>query len=137
MENDKYVDESWKEAVASEKQHQPQPDPGGNPASVQPSSEHLSENPEEDQAECGELNFLNYISSLVFQTMIFLGEIPNPISQQTEKNLRQAKLIIDTLAVLREKTKGNLNKQEEDMINGALYELQLRYVDLFKQEGKI
>ena len=137
MENDKYVDESWKDAVASEKKHQPQQDPVINPASTQPLPESSPQNTQEDQAEYGQLNFLNYISSLVFQTMIFLGEIPNPITNQIEKNLRQAKLIIDTLAILREKTKGNLNKQEEDMLNGALYELQMHYVELFNQESKV
>ena len=124
MEDDKYVDESWKENVANQ------------PASPEPPTQTSPQNPQEDQTEYGELNFLNYISSLVFQTMIFLGEIPNPISNQIEKNLRQAKLIIDTLAILREKTKGNLNKQEDDMLNGALYELQTHYVELFNQEGK-
>ena len=136
MEDDKYVDESWKENVASEKQHPPVEAAANQPSSSEPSTQISPENSQEDHAEYGELNFLNYISSLVFQTMIFLGEIPNPMSNQIEKNLRQAKLIIDTVSILREKTKGNLNKQEEEMLNGALYELQTHYVELFNQEGK-
>jgi len=78
------------------------------------------------------LDFLNYIASLGFQTMIFLGEMPNPITNQTEKNLKQAKFLIDTLVILRDKTKGNLSKEEDDLLNGSIYELQLRYVDLSK-----
>ena len=136
MEDDKYIDESWKENVASEKQDPPKEKTANQPASPEPSVQISPQNPQEDQTEYGEINFLNYISSLVFQTMIFLGEIPNPVSNQIEKNLRQAKLIIDTLTILREKTKGNLNKQEDDMLNGALYELQTHYVELFNQEGK-
>ena len=76
--------------------------------------------------------FFNYIASLGFQTMIFLGEMPNPITHQTEKNLKQAKFLIDTLVILRDKTKGNLSKEEDDLLNGSIYELQLRYVDLSK-----
>ena len=128
MPDDKYVDESWKDAVAGEKEKKSEPLIGTEAAA--PAQDEGSE------AEYGELNFLNYLSSLVFQAMIFLGDMPNPITQQPEKNLRQAKFLIDTLALLREKTKGNLTKQEEDLLNGSLYELQMRYVDVFSQEGK-
>ena len=79
-----------------------------------------------------QLDFFNYIASLGFQTMIFLGEMPNPITNQVEKNLKQAKFLIDTLVILRDKTKGNLSKEEDDLLNGSIYELQLRYVDLSK-----
>ena len=126
MPDDKYVDESWKDAVAGEKEEKKsEPAIGGETAA------HPQDGSE---AEYGELNFLNYLSSLVFQAMIFLGDMPNPVTNQPEKNFRQAKFLIDTLALLREKTKGNLNKQEEDLLNGSLYELQMRYVDLFNEK---
>ncbi len=83
-------------------------------------------------AQNQQLDFFNYIASLGFQTMIFLGEMPNPITNQTEKNLKQAKFLIDTLVILRDKTKGNLTKEEDDLLNGSIYELQMRYVDLSK-----
>ena len=79
-----------------------------------------------------QLDFFNYIASLGFQTMIFLGEMPNPITNQVEKNLKQAKFLIDTLVILHDKTKGNLSKEEDDLLNGSIYELQLRYVELSK-----
>ena len=79
-----------------------------------------------------QLDFFNYIASLGFQTMIFLGEMPNPMTNQVEKNLKQAKFLIDTLVILRDKTKGNLSKEEDDLLNGSIYELQMRYVDLSK-----
>ena len=84
------------------------------------------------QAQEPQLDFFNYIASLGFQTMIFLGEMPNPITNKVEKNLKQAKFLIDTLVILRDKTKGNLSKEEDDLLNGSIYELQLRYVDLSK-----
>ena len=94
-----------------------------------------SPTPKEDAAKEAvepQLDFFNYIASLGFQTMIFLGEMPNPITNQVEKNLKQAKFLIDTLIILRDKTKGNLSKEEDDLLNGSIYELQLRYVDLSK-----
>ncbi|MCA9407908.1 MAG: DUF1844 domain-containing protein [Candidatus Omnitrophica bacterium] len=82
-----------------------------------------------------EINFLNYISSLGYQALIFLGEIPNPMTNQPEKNLPQAKFLIDTLTMLKEKTKGNLNRQEETLLNSSVYELQLKYVEHIKQDA--
>src|ERR1700685_2309745 len=102
--------------------------PDGQPLSSSPK-------PPEDAAQPAaepQLDCFNYIASLGFQTMIFLGEMPNPITNQVEKNLKQAKFLIDTLVILRDKTKGNLSKEEDGLLNGSLYELQLRYVDLSK-----
>ena len=90
-----------------------------------------------DDAEAAEpqLDFFNYIASLGFQAMIFLGEVPNPITNAQEKNLKQAKFLIDTLTLLREKTSGNLNKEEAELLNGSIYELQMRYVEAMKKES--
>jgi hypothetical protein len=103
--------------------------PDGQPLSATPPStaDDTSKAPEEPQ-----LDFFNYIASLGFQTMIFLGEMPNPITNQIDKNLKQAKFLIDTLIILRDKTKGNLSKEEDDLLNGSIYELQMRFVELSK-----
>jgi len=103
--------------------------PDGQPLASTP------ETPKEEAAPAGaepQLDFFNYIASLGFQTMIFLGEMPNPMTNQTEKNLKQAKFLIDTLVILRDKTKGNLSKEEDDLLNGSIYEQQISYVDLSK-----
>ena len=83
-----------------------------------------------------QLDFFNYVASLGFQAMIFLGEMPNPITNQTEKNLKQAKFLIDTLVLIREKTTGNLNKEEAELLNGSIYELQRRFVEIAQKETK-
>lgn len=83
-----------------------------------------------------ELDFFNYIASLGFQAMIFLGEMPNPMTNQVEKNLKQAKFLIDTLVLIREKTTGNLNKEEAELLNGSIYELQRRFVEVAQKEQK-
>lgn len=75
-----------------------------------------------------EIDFLGYIASLAFQAMIFLGEMPSPMTQKIDKNLDQAKLLIDTLSLLREKTKGNLTEPESQLLETSIYELQIKYV---------
>ncbi len=94
--------------------------------------ENIKKDSEQGIAE--EFDFLTYITSLAFQTMVFLGEIANPASNKIEKNILQAKFIIDTLSMLRDKTKGNLSQQEENMLDTSIYELQTKYVDILKKE---
>ena len=143
MEEEKYVDESWKEAVENEKKVEGSVE--GSMETVAESSPKDTTHPQPeskgtngaDSFDASSINFLNYITSLAFQVMIFLGEIPNPLNDQVEKNLNQARLLIDTLAMLREKTAGNLTKQESDMLNASLYELQMRYVEMTAKDTQI
>ena len=58
-----------------------------------------------------------------------MGEIPNPVTNINEKDLEQAKFVIETLILLQEKTKGNLTGKESDVLNTAAYELQMKYVE--------
>ncbi len=149
MGEEKYVDESWKEDVARDKEIHKLP-PSDAPLGNQAQADDLSAKdprgglplagqaaPEQAAGEDQEFDFLSYISSLAFQAMIFLGKLPNPLNNQTQKNLRQAKFLIDTLALLKEKTQGNLTQEENDMLHSALYELQMSYVEVMNQEGKI
>lgn len=93
--------------------------------------QEMSASGEQDEME---LSFFDYIASLGFQAMIFLGEVPNPITNQIDKNLKQAKFLIDTLILLREKTSGNLLKEEAELLNSSIYQLQMRYVEAVKKE---
>jgi hypothetical protein len=107
---------------------------------IGPDGEPLpSSGPSEPAEEAGaepELDFFNYVASLGFQAMIFLGEMPNPLTNQIEKNLKQAKFLIDTLVLIREKTVGNLTKEEGELINGSIFELQRRFVEIAQKEEK-
>ena len=100
----------------------------------QPLAKESSEEQQIPQEQEPELDFFNYIASLGFQAMIFLGEVPNPMTNQIDINLKQAKFLIDTLVIIREKTTGNLSKEEAELLNGSIYELQLRYVEAVKKE---
>ena len=130
-EHEKSVDESWKDQVSHEAQ--------GCDCQHQDcqSSSCGCDDGAADHAEEMEVNFLNYITSLAFQTMIFLGEIPNPMTNQQDKNLGQAKFLLDTLILLRDKTKGNLDAKEDEILGSAIYELQLKYVEAVKNESPL
>ena len=121
MEENKFVDESWKNSVEKEKVHIFGQESEDEAASAEPQ-------------ESEELNFSNYIASLGYQALIFMGEIPNPVSQQVEKNLGQSKFLIDTMLLLREKTKNNLTEQEDKLLNGAIYELQMKFIEVLQKE---
>jgi len=75
-----------------------------------------------------EINFTNFLLSLSTSILIQLGEVQDPMSNQNEKNLPNAKQTIDLLGMLREKTKGNLTPDEEKLFENLLYDLRMRYV---------
>jgi len=75
-----------------------------------------------------EVTFSNFVFSLTTQALIQLGEIQDPESKRAMKSLPSAKQTIDLIGMLREKTSGNLTKEEEALIDNALYDLRIRYV---------
>jgi hypothetical protein len=115
-EENKTVDESWKEEAEKEK------------------LAHRKEQ-EEIKEDIPEVNFSFFLTTLGLQAAIFLGEIPNPVSNKKEENLPQAKFIIDTLDMLKEKTKGNLSTEEDSLLDNMLYDLRMRYVSRI-EKGK-
>lgn len=65
---------------------------------------------------------------------IALGKVPNPISGKIERNLEAARLTIDMLSVLEARTAGNLSQDEKKILDRALRDLRLNYVDERKKE---
>ncbi|RMF89405.1 MAG: DUF1844 domain-containing protein [Nitrospinota bacterium] len=79
------------------------------------------------------VSFSTFLLSQSSLAMMYLGEIPDPVSQQKVKNLELAKHTIDTLAMLEEKTRGNLTPDEEQLLKDLLYDLRMRYVQAVKK----
>jgi len=87
-----------------------------------------------EEGEPFEATFETLLSSLATQTMFALGVIPQPGGGgQVMVNLDQAKFSIDLMAMLREKTKGNLTTQEQEALDGTLAELQRMFVARVRQ----
>jgi len=76
-----------------------------------------------------EINLSSFVLSLSSSALLHFGQIPDPITKKKERNLPLAKQTIDILGILKEKTKGNLSKDEEQLISNLLYDLRVRYVE--------
>jgi len=72
--------------------------------------------------------FISLISQFNTSALIGLGKVENPVTQKREKNLEQAKYSIDILTMLAEKTRGNLNTEEQQVLQKILTERRLDYL---------
>jgi hypothetical protein len=75
-----------------------------------------------------EINFAAFLISLSSSAFVHLGDMPDPVSGETKKNLPLAKQTIDLLGLLREKTRNNLLEDEEKLFDHLLYDLRMRYI---------
>jgi len=83
-----------------------------------------------------EINFASFIISLSSSALFHLGDIPDPATNQTQRNLPLAKQTIDILGLLKEKTVGNLERDETQLLESLLYDLRMRYVAELKKEAQ-
>ena len=75
------------------------------------------------------ITFASFVFSLSTQALVHLGEVPDPVDGAARVNLDGARQIIDILGVLGEKTRGNLDPAESSLLESALYDLRMRYVE--------
>ncbi|MBN2108372.1 MAG: DUF1844 domain-containing protein [Deltaproteobacteria bacterium] len=83
-----------------------------------------------------EINFSSFIISLSSSALFHLGDIPDPATNQTQRNLPLAKQTIDILGLLKEKTVGNLARDESQLLETLLYDLRMRYVAELKKDAQ-
>ena len=74
------------------------------------------------------INFSTFVFSLSSSVLLHLGEMPDPATNKKVLNLSLAKQSIDILVMLQEKTSGNLDEEEENLLKNLLYELRMKYV---------
>lgn len=82
----------------------------------------------QEKAGVPEASFPSLILMLATGALQHMGLIENPITKKRERNLKLAKHTIDTLVMLRKKTKGNLQKEEESLLDELVYDLRIKYV---------
>jgi len=76
------------------------------------------------------VDFLNLVVSMSHSALLHLGDAPDPSTGGHEKNLPLARQTIDILAMLQEKTRGNLSGNEERVLSQAVYDLRMRFVEV-------
>jgi len=80
--------------------------------------------------------FLQLVLGLQQTGMMALGKLMNPITRTLEKNLEAARDTIDTLAAIESRTRGQLEPDEQRVLQQAITDLRLNYVDELKKAGK-
>ena len=82
-----------------------------------------------------QIDFSTFIMSLTSSAFYHLGDIADPETGKTETNLPAVHQTIDMLTMLRGKTQGNLNEEENKLLEQLIYELQMKYVAKTKGAG--
>jgi hypothetical protein len=102
--------------------------PGAESAHEHEHGAHQHEHGAHDH-EHAELSFATFVISLSTQALALLGEIPDPVQGRTVVDLEGARQFIDILGILQDKTRGNLDDREAALLQGALYDLRMKYVE--------
>ena len=87
--------------------------------------------------QSGELTqrFIEFVMMQAQNAALFLGQIPNPQTGKAEVNLGVARMFIDQLAMIQEKTRGNLTTEESTVLRNALSSLQMAFVEASQQSS--
>ncbi len=107
----KKVDEDWKRRADEEK-----------------SKTAKTAEPEQAKRVYPDASIQNIVAWIAAQALVCLGEAENPLSKKKEADLGQARYLVDTLMVLKQKTKGNLTPDESRQIEAILYDMQMAFV---------
>jgi len=87
--------------------------------------------------QSGELTqrFIEFVMMQAQNAALFLGQIPNPQTGEGEVNLELARMFIDQLAMIQEKTRGNLSSEEAAVLRNTLANLQMAFVEVSQSGG--
>ncbi len=124
-----YLQSTQTEESAADTQQEPVPPQAETPETS------ARGRPHEAASDQVEIAFSGFILGLSTQALISLGEIPAAPGQATRTDLTAARQMIDILAMLQQKTSGNLDAGEGQMLENVLHDLRMRYVEL-KREGR-
>src|ERR1700690_3808951 len=119
MSNEKRVDEDWKRRAQVEKEQNAAKAP---PAPVGPGA------PGQKPDMKPHPLFGGLVESLASQALMFMGAMRDPMGGPPQQDLQQSQTMIEMLAMLEEKTKGNLAKEEADMLKQVLDEVRMHFV---------
>jgi hypothetical protein len=120
VKDKRLFDESGKERQQEEAQ--------SSTAEEKPKVQESAKTEPKQESDYPQVTFTNFVLSLSTSALFHFGDFPEHEGGASEKNLPAAKQTIDILDMLKEKTKGNLDENETNLIQGALYELKMRYV---------
>ena len=92
----------------------------------------------QETQEATGITFSGFVVSLATTAAVHFGDIADPnTGERAEPNLPAAAQMIELIALLQDKTKGNLTDSEERLIDDLLYELRMRFVQAQQSERRI
>ena len=94
-----------------------------------------SNTPHRHPGATAEMTFGTFLVGLSTQALMLLGDIPDPQTGQPQQDLVGAQQLIDIIGMLELKTRGNLDRDEAQLIEAILYELRMKYVERAKGRG--
>lgn len=109
-------------------EERPQKEAQPSAAEEKPKIQESSQTTPEQVSDYPPITFTNFVLSLSTSALFHFGDFPDSEGGASQKNMPAAKQTIDILDMINEKTKGNLNENENSLIQGVLYELKMRYV---------
>jgi hypothetical protein len=122
-------------SAASERRPEEQPKNQAE-RNAAPGSAHEETGTVHDQGPGLELDFAAFVISLAGTAQMSLGLIPHPETNLAVQNIPAAKQLIDILGMLQGKTKGNLNMDEETLLEQILHNLRMHYVRVAEGQKK-
>lgn len=81
------------------------------------------------------IDFATFVLSLTGSAMVHLGAVPDPAGEKHEPNLELARQTVDILTMLRQKTHGNLDGRETELLDRVLHDIRVAYVDATHRAG--
>lgn len=131
------VDEDWKTQAQSEKERLAREQAAADAsASASRPAEPVAPAPpgaaEQPPLQLPEASLTALVSMLATQVMVALGYVPHPVTGQPQRNLPEAKYLIDLISMLEEKTQGNRTPQEISILSSVLHEIRMAYIDAQK-----
>ena len=81
-------------------------------------------------------HFANMVVQQTNMTLVFLGKVPHPETGKTDRDLHAARIFIDQLDMIAFKTRGNLSKEEERLIQQSLMTLRMTFVEAVEKENE-
>ena len=129
-----HIDSDWKKQAQEEKRRLAE-QAASKPAQAPQSPAAPAEAPSAGRARQQQMppaSFATLVQSMLTQTLYYLGDLAGRGAEPVV-NLDMAKYHIDTLAVIEEKSKGNLTDEEKRLLDTVLYEARMRYVSVASQ----
>jgi hypothetical protein len=117
------VDEDWKQAVAEDKARAREQEQARTGQGDEAADRAAARGP------LPEPTIPLFMAGLYAQTLVLLGEVENPATGRKDVDIEEAAYMVDTIAMLKAKTEGNLTPDEDAYVQNILTDLRMRYVN--------